>query len=582
MPLISVVSLTFGVTNLPPSSTRRRVLAIMIIPMLPILTGYSELWRIEPSQPHIGFDSSAHPIHHLAAQAESRFNMMIKSQSQTLHACCAEYERRYGRKPPLHFDKWFRAARKQGFLLTDEFDSMMANLEPLWGVAPSDIRARLENVIAASQGEGMYRFTVSQGTKPLFHNPPDWMGQIFSPWFDSEILQTLPNLTLAMNTMDEPKVVVPHDMLSHVLGAARNSHEGPPLPGKNSDLAQHVDFLNIGKQNTWDALSLSCPPDTAARDFSLETSKSPFLTQMGFLSNVTLSKDVCEFPELHNIHAGLRHPESMTITHALVPVFSQAKASCFNDLLYPSPFYAEKLRTGEYKEKKDLDWEDKENIVYWTGSNTGGHSTTENWRSLQRQRLALITTDESHPITLLTQTQQPQGPEWKSINSTFAAISNSTRVRISAAIQCDDLACDEQNDELKIKTGNRDDISDGYKARYNLDIDGNGLSGRFYRLLMSKSAVLKQTLYQEWHDDWLIPWLHYIPISMDLRDFPETVRYLTQEPEGQALGKKVAQRSYDWSRLVLRNEDMRLFWWRLMLEYGRLLNDDRDQMWYRN
>ncbi|KAJ5721341.1 uncharacterized protein N7483_009275 [Penicillium malachiteum] len=505
---------------------------------------------------------------------------MINTQSQTLEACCAEYERRYGRKPPPHFDTWFQVAQEQGFLLVDEFDSMMATMEPLWGVAPSDIRARVENVIEASQGQGMYRLTVSEGS---FTNIGNWMSSVFGTWFKPNVLETLPNMTLAMNTMDEPKVVVPHDMLSHAMKTARNRRKDTPSPGKNPDLAQHVDFLSIGKQNTWDALSVSCAPDTMARDFSLEARKSPYLTEMGFLSNVTLSKDVCQFPELHNIHAGLRHPDSMTLTHALVPVFSQAKATCFNDLLYPSPFYVEKMRMEEYKEKEDTEWEEKKNIVYWTGSNTGGRSTHENWRSLQRQRLALMTLDKNRPINLLNRVQKFGGlsSEWVSINSTIASISNNTRVRISAAIQCEEDACAEQNEELQIQTGERDEISAGYEARYNLDIDGNGLSGRFYRLLMSKSAVLKQTLYQEWHDDWLIPWVHYVPLSMDLRDFPEIVRYLTQEPEGEALGQKVAQNSYEWSRRVLRSEDMKLVWWRLMLEYGRLFNDDRDEMYYR-
>ncbi|KAJ5701422.1 hypothetical protein N7488_008970 [Penicillium malachiteum] len=502
---------------------------------------------------------------------------MLNSQSRTVRAAYAEYERRYGRKPPLHFDKWFRAAQKDGFILVDEFDSMMANLEPLWGVAPSDIRARLENVIAASNGEGMYRFTVTRGSKPEFQDPADWMGGVFGNFLDDEVLQTLPELTLAMNTMDEPKVVVPHDILSNALRTAANTLSDPP-PGRNPAITQNVDFLSMGKQNTWDAISLSCPPDSMARDFSAKAAQTPFLTDMGFLSNVTLSKDVCQFPELYSMHAGLRHPESMTITHALVPVFSQAKASCFNDLLYPSPFYAEKLRTGEYKESQDPDWGEKENIVYWTGSNTGGHSTSENWRDLQRQRLGLLILDKNRPVNLLSQIQQPNArKEWVSINSTIAAIANLTRIRISAAIQCDYMACQEQNEELEINPDVRDSITDGYHARYNIDLDGNGLSGRFYRLMMSKSAVLKQTLYQEWHDDYLIPWVHYIPLSFDLRDFPEIVRFLTEEPEGQTLGRNVAQQSYDWSRRALRLKDMRIFWWRLMLEYGRLVNDDRDQ-----
>ncbi|CAL5873467.1 uncharacterized protein PFLUO_LOCUS7746 [Penicillium psychrofluorescens] len=504
---------------------------------------------------------------------------MVEKQSQTLDASCAEYQRRYGRQPPPHFDKWFRTAQDHEFLLTDEFDTMMAAIEPLWGVAPSDIRARVDNAISASQGS-ILRFQVVEGDIPASIRSAHWMASTISYWFDPKILETLRDMTLAINTMDEPKVVVPHDILSHALEAARRPRQGTLLPGKNSDLAQHVDFLDISKQDTWDAMLLSCSPDTPARDFYQEATRSPALTEMGFLSNLTLSKDVCQFPELHNIHAGLRHPSSMSMTHALVPIFSQAKASCFNDLLYPSPFYAAKLQTGEYHEKEDMDWEQKENVVYWTGSNTGGLSTNENWRSFQRQRLALMLMDKDHPITLLNHTQQQSGQNslWVPINSTIAAISNSTHVRISAAIQCEDSACREQEKELDIKADERDALAASYKAQYNLDLDGNGLSGRFYRLLRSKSAVLKQTLYQEWHDDWLIPWVHYIPLSMDLGDFPEIVRYLTQEREGQTLGGKVAQNSYEWSRKVLRGEDMQLVWWRLMLEYGRLLSDDRDQL----
>ncbi|KAJ5610820.1 hypothetical protein N7510_007539 [Penicillium lagena] len=558
--LISVTSLALGITYLPTSATRQKIFALMIIPMLPILTGHSALWRLEPSLPWDILDPSVHPIRHLAIQAETKFHTMVKKQSQTLNASCAEYERRYGRQPPLHFDRWFRAAQDQGFLLTDEFDTMMAAIEPLWGVAPSDIRARVDNAISASQGT-IIQLKVVQGRSI---KSAHWMGSVINNWFDPEILETIPDMTLAINTMDEPKVVVPHDILSHALEAARGSRQGTLLPGKNSDLAQHVDFLDISKQDTWDAMSLSCPPDTPARDFYQEAIHSPALTEIGFLSNLTLSKDVCQFPELHNIHAGLRHPSSMSMTHALVPIFSQAKASCFNDLLYPSPFYAAKLSSGEYHEGEDIDWDQKENVVYWTGSNTGGSPRTRTGDLSNGNR------------------QDGRNSVWVPINSTIAAISNSTQVRISAAIQCEHSACMEQEKELDIKAGERDAIAASYKARYNLDLDGNGLSGRFYRLLMSKSAVLKQTLYQEWHDDWLVPWVHYIPLSMDLRDFPEIVRYLTQEREGQALGRKVAQNSYEWSRRVLRNKDMKMVWWRLMLEYGRLLSDDRDQLWCKN
>lgn len=43
-----------------------------------------------------------------------------------------------------------------------------------------------------------------------------------------------------------------------------------------------------------------------------------------------------------------------------------------------------------------------------------------------------------------------------------------------------------------------------------LDVDGNGWSSRFHRLLMSGAMVIKATIYQEWQSDLMIPWYHYV------------------------------------------------------------------------
>lgn len=107
---------------------------------------------------------------------------------------------------------------------------------------------------------------------------------------------------------------------------------------------------------------------------------STSLTEIGFLENVTLSKDVCQSFELHNLHTELHHPASVTIAHSLVPAFSQSNPSCFNDLLYPSPFYFERRRIGDYKGELDVDWAKKQNVIYWAGPNTGGQSNSDNWR----------------------------------------------------------------------------------------------------------------------------------------------------------------------------------------------------------
>jgi hypothetical protein len=99
-----------------------------------------------------------------------------------------------------------------------------------------------------------------------------------------------------------------------------------------------------------------------------------------------------------------------------------------------------------------------------------------------------------------------------------------------------------------------------------LDVDGHGLSGRFYPMLKSRSLVFKCAMFREWHDEWLRPWVHYVPMGLDGRDWFETVRFFALEESGQLEGERIASESRDWSRKVLRREDMEAWVFRLLLE----------------
>ena len=101
-----------------------------------------------------------------------------------------------------------------------------------------------------------------------------------------------------------------------------------------------------------------------------------------------------------------------------------------------------------------------------------------------------------------------------------------------------------------------------------------------YRLLKSRSAVIKQTIFKEWHDGHLVPWVHYIPLSMDADELPEMMRFLVQDHRGRALGERIARQSRSWANITLRKIDLRLAFLRLLLEYGRLMSDDRDTLYY--
>ena len=66
---------------------------------------------------------------------------------------------------------------------------------------------------------------------------------------------------------------------------------------------------------------------------------------------------------------------------------------------------------------------------------------------------------------------------------------------------------------------------------------------------------------------WLWPWVHYVPLGLNGSDWFETVRYFAQEETGRLEGKRIAEESRQWSRNVLRKEDIEAWMFRLLLEY---------------
>jgi Glycosyl transferase family 90 len=131
---------------------------------------------------------------------------------------------------------------------------------------------------------------------------------------------------------------------------------------------------------------------------------------------------------------------------------------------------------------------------------------------------------------------------------------------------------------MPVQEERKDEFSKSYGYKFNLDLDGNGFNGRFYRLLHSKVVPVKQTIFKEWHDDWLMPWAHYIPLSMEMTEFPEMMGFLATTEEGLEISKGIAEEGSAWAGKVLRQKNLVLTCVRLLLEYARIVNPDRANM----
>ncbi|KAK2861211.1 hypothetical protein FQN49_004431 [Arthroderma sp. PD_2] len=581
------ISLLQGITSLPKGLRHRNWLALLLIfPVIGILRGDATIdlgYSLYDGTVGRTADVPIHPIQKLASESLKKHQDMVARQSKTLEAAVIEYERRYGRKPPPGFDKWYNEAKNENFILVDEFDSLMEGLNPFWGVPPVVLRARVASATKVA-GARLIRYSVKNRSF-IAENDGEatWITDQVRFWFTHEVLSTLPDMMFAFNILDEPRVVAPFEELTEALetaseGGARNSTENP------ISFSNMTKFDNPDTHELWNSMTVSCDPKSAARRAPTRFKLPHKGLGSSFVSNMTIAQDVCSMPDLQVQHGFFIAPESSIIAHSIVPIFSQARPSTFQDILFPSVYYDAKLGINEYRESQDMNWDEKENIVYWAGSSTGGHTNIQNWKTFHRQRLVLAMANNATRIGLMRKVPEHSPKDsnatstWRTYTSKMKQVASFFKIRISAVIQCEEDACAAQNATFRPHEQPIEDYRATYRARYNLDLDGNGFSGRYLRGLLSNSAMMKQTMFKEWIDDWLTPWVHYIPVSMDLVEFPELVRFFTSEREGQEIGKRIAGASKEWSRKAIRMQDLRLAFWRIMLEYARVISDDRDSM----
>jgi len=74
----------------------------------------------------------------------------------------------------------------------------------------------------------------------------------------------------------------------------------------------------------------------------------------------------------------------------------------------------------------------------------------------------------------------------------------------------------------------------------------------------------------------LMPWAHYVPLSIKGDEHLEALRWFHADEEGRAQARVIAEDSSQWARRALRHVDMEAWFFRLLLEYGRVVDDGRE------
>ncbi len=198
-------------------------------------------------------------IGQLVEEQNSRYKHYVSGQSRTFAQAVQTYRQRYQRHPPPGFLEWYRYAKLVHSTIIDDFDQIHHDLEPFWGVEPHVIRNRLRGLFNA----GASKISIRNGT---IVNRVDGWNVIFE---DLPVLQHLPDMDIAVNTLDEPRVITPWHVREESVYFAQSTHSTKRQATQqwsqwqydDEDGEEEIPILDMGGQSPHELLHNACPPE---------------------------------------------------------------------------------------------------------------------------------------------------------------------------------------------------------------------------------------------------------------------------------------------------------------------------------
>lgn len=255
---------------------------------------------------------------------------------------------------------------------------------------------------------------------------------------------------------------------------------------------------------------------------------------------------------------------------------------------------------------KVVPWSDRrDSRLFWRARSTGvDFHTGRNWRQAHRIRLHFHSNNKTGSVELLQEghneygdgaddTSSSQDYEMEKIAGTgvhgslrTVSYSRDELVEkyldvglVKPLVQCSEPPpfCDDVTNEIGfLETVPQ---SQGQDVKFVIDVDGNGWSQRYARLLSTGSVVFKSTIFPEWNTDWLVPWYHYVvgirtfarlpfsnppqPVKVDYSDLFDIMAFFVGWPDGTPghddLGEQIGANAVRFVREHWRWEDMQAY-----------------------
>jgi hypothetical protein len=505
------------------------------------------------SCPTLGQGQGHESIRCSIKEAEYKHQQQLSRQSRTPKEAIETYRTRYKREPPARFEQWAQYAIEKQAAIIDDYDQIEADMLPFRSINGSVLKTRMENTLTAANNALMQKWSIKDGVVSIksvssFPNPSGHIPTLLTYSIVKSIEHLLPDMIAIFNWDDRHRVT---------------------QPDNEDTFNTRIGEMHFGAREAWDSLTRNCPDYHLAKNAATSNRPSVDLCQY---------KTDGEFRYQHGMFAMGGHTFS-----SIVPVMSLAKLSTYLDVIAPTWCYAD----NPYRLWKDSDavpFTEKKSAIYWRGSSTGMTMFDNEWRNGHRQRLAIVvdkwvksSQKLFSPKNLLTAIRKSSRPPSRlaSQNEALSRLPPETfDIMLTKLMGCEERPDDKRCLQLAsmVPLAEYSPPYNAFKNKFLLDVDGNSMSCRFYRLLDSNSMVFKQTVWGEWHDERIVPWLHYVPVSLGMDELPQLLDYFINTPEGRLDAEKIATQGRLWAARGLRKIDLTVYYYRLFLELASILN----------
>lgn len=626
-----------------------------------------------------------HPIEALMRTAQLHLDVLIAEHSTSLNDAAKKYREKRGRHPPPYFDVWYKFASARNSVIPERFfDQIYHDLNPFWSVEVPTLQRRTSGFSP--------KITVRNGSvEPSAERSYERVQDVVAMLNELAKEVELPDMDIPVNANDEVAMLVPWETMETTVEFSRKfmpapksvvstfspTHEGS-LGGKAFDPEWLDDRLHrkpggpyLGRRPLWSLVRPACPPGSSARmeplmadvwnpegHTNLEHSVAALLpfeppnnSSEGYVANWTVASDICKRPDMQGLHGDFVSPKAMSITQKFFPLFSTSKMSTSNEILIPS------LHSINASLTSSVPWHSKDAKLHWRGPASGGVNSKLNWRRMHRHRFVSmlnathveiaegmlhVGNESTVGLGYAGNFRLQPGNAYHLTTQKGATMAEWVNGWADASFI--DLVCDEPTEAggctytdefFSIKPEN--EATDTAKYKYAAVIDGDGGDdfGEFVQHLLEGRVVLRASVYKQWYESRLIPWLHFLPIDNTLVDLYAIMEYFVgtsiaspatefahahvevekhehhfQTPhwdqgddekhdvdahaknpadletkrglEGEdgnkghdTQARSIAETARDWASKALREEDVLVYMYRLVLEYARVVDEKR-------